>query len=101
MELAENEEPEGHAKAVPTPHPSSWGFILLRGLPRLQEGRGFLSSLRGAEPSQWKEGRPGAVLGLMWVWVEQNLCAPLLLPGPSPPSHTTDSDGLCLKSCTL
>lgn len=46
------------------------------GWPRLQEGRGFMSSLRGAEPSQRKEGRPGAVLGLVWVWVEQNFCGP-------------------------
>lgn len=32
MELAESEEPEGHAQAVLTPGSSDWGFILLRGL---------------------------------------------------------------------
>lgn len=29
MELAESEEPEGHAQAVLTPGSSDWGFILL------------------------------------------------------------------------
>lgn len=75
MELAENEEPEGHAKAVPTPHPC-WGFICSDGWPRLQEGRGFMSIVRGMERSQRREGRPRAVLGLVGVGVGQNFCGP-------------------------
>uniref|UniRef100_A0A667HMB8 Transmembrane protein 199 n=1 Tax=Lynx canadensis TaxID=61383 RepID=A0A667HMB8_LYNCA len=47
-------------------HPSLWGFILLRSLaPRLQEGRGFISSRWGAEKSQREEWKPGTAFGLV------------------------------------
>lgn len=41
MELEEGKEPESHAKAVPTPDPSSWGFILLLGLFQPPGTEGF------------------------------------------------------------
>lgn len=54
MELAESEEPAGHARAVPKPHPSVWGFILLRGLAPPPKGERFSVQLeRGREV--WKE----------------------------------------------
>lgn len=108
MELAENEEPEGHAKAVPTPHPSSWGFILLTGPAPPPGGERFPVQLErsGAVPEERGEGRGsvGACVGLGMGG--KTLVAParswlMKEAGPRPPLHTADSSSLCLKSCAL
>lgn len=107
MELAENEEPEGHAKAVPTPHPSSWGFILLRGPAPPPGGERFPVQLERsrAVPEERREGRGrvGACVGLGAGGKTGGLCSLRVHEGsPSKtPPHTADSNTLCLKSCAL
>lgn len=59
MELEEGKEPESHAKAVPTPDPSSWGFILLLGLFQPPGTEGFAIQLweRQKSPEKREEAK--------------------------------------------
>lgn len=81
MELTESEEPEGHAKAVPTSHSSIWGFIRLRGMAPPPGRERFTVQLeRGREVQEERQLARCSVgawqdIGRAKVW------GPLLLQG--------------------